>query len=81
MLMLKMFQKAILKPLKLQFEENHLWLGLLPDQWKKGNIPILRKGDKELVKHCRLSSLFPICGKVVKHFIFNDFLNTSKKTI
>ena len=62
--MLKLSQKPILKPLKLIFE-NCLRTRLFPDQWKKANVLIHKKGDKQLIENYRGVSLLPICGKVI----------------
>ena len=48
--MLKLSQKPILKPLKLIFE-NCLRTRIFPDQWKKANVLIHKKGDKQLIEN------------------------------
>ena len=41
--------------------------------WKLANVtPILKKGDKQLIKNYRPISLLPICGKIFEKFIFNN---------
>ena len=70
----KLSQKSILKPLKLIFE-NCLRTRLFPDQWKKANVPIHKKGDKQLIENYRPVSLLPICGKVFERLIFNSLFN------
>ena len=44
--------------------------------WKLANvIPIIKKGDKQLIKNYRPISLLPICGKMFEKFIFNNLYN------
>ena len=41
--------------------------------WKFANVtPILKKGDKRLIKNYRPISLLPICGKMFERIIFNN---------
>ena len=74
--MLKLFQKSILKPLKIIFE-NCLRTRLFPDQWKKSKhcSNSQKKGDKQLIENYRPVSLLPICGKIFKRLNFNSFFN------
>ena len=37
--------------------------------------PILKKGDKQLIKNYRPISLLPICGKILEKIIFNRLYN------
>ena len=60
--MLKMSVDTIIEPLFKIFK-NSLKCGILPDDWKKGNIiPIFKKGDKQNIKNYRSVSLLPICS-------------------
>ena len=78
-MMLKLYQKSILKPLKLIFE-NCLRTRLFPDQLKKANaVPIHKKGDKQLIENYRPVSLLSVCGKVFERLIFNSLFNYLKK--
>ena len=78
-MMLKLYQKSILKPLKLIFE-NCLRTRLFPDQLKKANaVPIHKKGDKQLIENYRPVSLLSVCGKVFESLIFNSLFNYLKK--
>ena len=44
-----------------------------PNDWKKGNVvPILKKGDKQILKNYRRISLLPVCGKIFEKLIFNE---------
>ena len=49
--------------------------------WKLANvIPILKKGDKQLIKKYSPISLLPICGNIFEKIIFNsvyNYLNTN----
>ena len=48
-----------------------------PSEWKKGNVLIHKKDDKQIVKNYRPVSLLRICGKIFEHLIYNviyDFL-------
>ena len=74
-MMLKLYQKSILKPLKLIFE-NCLRTRLFPDQLKKANaVPIHKKGDKQLIENYRPVSLLPISVKIFESLIFNSLFN------
>ena len=41
-------------------------------EWKKANIPIHKKGNKQCLKNYRPVSLVPICGKMLERLIFNE---------
>ena len=59
-------------PLKLIYEQV-LATGIFPNIWKSANLtPILKKGDKQLVKYYRPISLLPICGNIFEKIIFNQ---------
>ena len=50
---------------------NILSTAIYPDMWKLPNVtPIFKKGDKQLIKNYRPTSLLPICGKMFEknHF-------------
>ena len=73
-LILKMSGVAIIEPLFKTFE-NCLKCGILPDDWKKGNIePIFKKGNKQDIKKHRPVSLLPICTKIFKRIIYDNML-------
>ena len=41
--------------------------------WKLANVtPIVKKGDKQLIKNYRPISLLPICGRIFEKVIFNN---------
>ena len=69
--MLKICGSSIYGPLELIFKEA-LSTGLFLSNSKKGNIvPLLKKGDKKILKNCRPVSLLPICGKIFEKLAFN----------
>ena len=43
-----------------------------PNEWKNANIPVDKKGDKQIIKKYRTKSLLPICSKVFGKIIFNS---------
>ena len=44
--------------------------------WKKGNnVPIDKKGEKQILKTYHPASLLPICGKIFERLIFNELFN------
>ena len=72
---IKIFDKSILKPLILLFE-NSSKSSYYPDIWKKSNIiPVHKKNDKQLVNNYRPISLLPIFGKIFEKTIFNRIYN------
>ena len=48
--MIKMCDKSLLKPLTLLFE-NSIKSSCYPDIWKRSNIPVHKKNDKQLVNN------------------------------
>ena len=46
--------------------------GIYPCEWKKANVPIHKKGDKQTLKNYRPVSLLPICGKIFERLIYNE---------
>ena len=63
-----------MKPLSIIFK-NCLQSGTFPNNWKKSNVvPILKKGEKQLLQNYRPVSLLPICGKIFEKIIFNPML-------
>ena len=74
--MLILCGEAICRPLNIIFK-TCLNTGKFPSEWKKGNVPIHKKDDKQIVKNYRPVSLLPICGKMFERLIYNvmyDFL-------
>ena len=63
---------SIYKPLEMIFNQC-LETGVLPSEWKKGNIvPIHKKGDTQTLKNYRPVSLLPICWKILQRLMFNE---------
>ena len=69
--MLLLCDDSAILPLKIRFS-NILSTSIYPDQWKIADVtPILKKGDKQLIKNYRPISLLPIYGKILEKNIFN----------
>jgi len=63
--------ESLLKPLMNIFMHS-LASGKFPNGWKKGNIvPILKKGDKSIVKNYRPVSLLPVLSKLFEKCIYD----------
>ena len=70
--MLLLCDVSVILPLQIIFT-NILSISIYPGTWKLDNvIPILKKGDKQLIKNYRPISLLPICGKILENIIFNN---------
>ena len=69
--MIKIWGKSICKPLQLIFNQC-IDTGSFALEWKKANIPIHKKGNKQCLKNYRPVSLVPICGKMLERLIFNE---------
>ena len=65
----KLYDKSICKPLSIIFK-SCLMQGIFPSEWKKVNVPIHKKNDKQCVTNCRPASL-PIRSKVLEYIIYN----------
>ena len=73
--MLKVCGYSICVPLEMIFKQA-LLTGVLPSEWKKGNIvPIHKKSDKDNIENYRRVSFLPICGKIFERLIFNEMFN------
>ena len=70
--MLKICSNSIYKPPQLIFQsciENGEFLS----EWNKANfVPVHKKANKQTLENCRPVSLFPICGKIFEHLIYNS---------
>ena len=77
--MLLLCDDSVILPLRIIFT-NILRTAIYPNMWKLANAtPILKKGDKQLIKTYRPISLLPICGKMFEKIIFShlyDHLTT-----
>ena len=68
--MVKTCGPSIYKPLELIFNQC-LETGVFPSEWKKGSIPIHKKGDKQMLQNYRPVSLLPIYGKIIERLMLN----------
>ena len=46
---------------------------------EKSNVPIHKKGDKQLLQNYQPVSLFPICGKICGRILFNPIFEYLEK--
>ena len=67
--MLKICGKSIIKSLLIIYKIC-LVKGF-PNKWKKANVPVHKKNDKQLLKNYRPVSLLSICGKVLERILYN----------
>ena len=78
--MLLLCDNSVVLPPKIIFQ-NILMTSIYPDMCKPADVtPIIKKGDKQLIKNYRPISLLPICGKIFEKIIFNNlysYLNTN----
>ena len=72
--MFKLCAPSIRKPLTLLFD-NFLASGHFPHVWKKSNVPVQKKGDKQLIKNYGPVSLLPIWGKLLEKLMLNSIFN------
>ena len=68
--MLKLCATLISKLLHILFN-NSVINGCFPNEWKKANIPVDKKGDIQIIKNYRPVSLLPISSKILKKIMFN----------
>ena len=69
--MIKAFDKSLLKPLVLLFQ-NSAKLSYYPNMWKRPNIiPVHKNNGEQLVHNYRPVSLLSIFGKSFEKIIFN----------
>ena len=70
--MLLLCGDSVILPLRIIFN-NILSTAIYPDIWELANATaLLKKGDKQLIKHYRPISLLPVCGKIFEIIIFNS---------
>ena len=79
--MIKICDTSICRPLKLIFQ-SCLESGKFPTEWEKPNeVPVHKKGDKQIIKSYRPISLRPIAGKIFKRLlhdrIFDFFIKNN----
>ena len=68
--MLKICGDSILKPLELIFK-SCIESGKFPIEWKKANVPVHKKNNKQLIENYLPISLLPVCGKILERIIYN----------
>ena len=72
---LKQFAVEISPILQVIFTKS-LSSGLLPSDWKKGNIcPVFKKGRRDEASNYRPISLTSICSKTMEHIIFHNIMS------
>ena len=72
--MLKLCGESIYKPLNLIFK-SCLETGQFLPAWKKANVvPVVKKGDRQLLKNYGPISLLPILGKIFERLLHNQML-------
>ena len=70
--MIKLCGKSIIPAISLIYK-NCINSGIFPNIWKKSNVvPVLKKGDRQVVENHRPVSLLPIFGKILEKLIFNS---------
>ena len=69
--MVKICDDSIKKPLSILYK-NCITTGIYPNAWKKSNIPVYKKRDKQVVKNYTTVSLLPIFAKVFQKILFNS---------
>ena len=70
--MIKICNKAIVKPLSIIYQ-NCIDSGTFLDLWKKSNIvPVHKKEDKQFLQNYGPVSLLPILGKILEKILFNS---------
>ena len=72
--MLKICGSSVCKPLQIIYK-SCLDRGKFLQEWKKANVLVHKKNDKQLVKNYRPISLLPICGKIFERILYNFQLN------
>ena len=64
--------ESVILPLQIIFT-NIFSTSIYPDMWKLANVaPILKKGNKQLIKNYRPISLLPVCEKILEKIIFDN---------
>ena len=70
--MLLLCDESVILPLQIIFT-NILSTSMYPDTWKPAMVTLIfKKGDKQLIKNYKPTSLLSICGKILENIIFNN---------
>ena len=78
--MLKICGNSIYKPLQLLFR-SCIQNGKFRSERKKTNaVPVHKKGNKQTLENYRSVFPLPVCGKIFKHLIYNNFFEFSLLT-
>ena len=72
--MVKICDESLVKPLFNIFQFS-LETGHFPSNWKRGNKPVHKKGNKDLINNYRPVSLLPIFSKIYEKFIYGTLYN------
>ena len=79
--MLKLCEPSICKSLEIIFKsceiifKSCLECGIFPLEWKKANVVLHKKNDKQSLANYYLISLPPICGKLFERILYNEMFN------
>ena len=76
--LLKICDSSIVRPLSIIFK-NCLQSRPFPNKWRKSNVTIHKKGDKQLLPNYLPVSLLTICGKIFERIIFNPIFGYLEK--
>ena len=72
--MLKICGSSVYKPLQIIYK-SYLDRGKFLQEWKKANVLVHKKNDKQLVKNYRPISLLPIFSKIFERILHNSLFN------
>ena len=70
--MLKIYSNSIYKPPQLIFQSCIENGEFLSERNKANVVPVHKKANKQTLENFRPVSLFPICGKIFEHLIYNS---------
>ena len=70
----KICDESLVKPLFHIFQFS-LETGNFPDKWRRGIVPVHRKGKKALINNYRPVSILPIFSKIYEKRIYDTLYN------